>query len=70
MSKVCKTAFELEAMIAAEMLLLGECPIGIPLFVRPEGAGWTAVVRTSDANCIANVAQIEAKLRAEYDLEP
>jgi hypothetical protein len=70
MRKARKTAFELEAMIAAEMLLLGECPIGIPLSVKPSGGGWTAVARTNDASCIANVAKIEAKLRAEYDLKP
>jgi hypothetical protein len=30
MGKAKRTAFELEAMIIAEIILVGECPIGIP----------------------------------------
>lgn len=63
-----KTAFELEAMITAEMLLLGECPIGLKLSVEGTAADWKARAHTEDVRCLAQVAQIEAKLRPEYDL--
>jgi hypothetical protein len=64
-----RTAFELEAMILAEMLMSEECPIGINLSVRPVGDGWIALVGLDDAACIARVALIAARLRKLYDLE-
>jgi hypothetical protein len=64
-----KTAFELEAMILAGMLMSEECPIGINLSVRPVGDGWIALAGSDDAACIARVALIAAKLRKLYDLK-
>lgn len=71
MTKPRKTAFDLEAMIAAEMLLLGEGPLGIPLSVKPLDAdgSWAAVSQTDDPQCLADIGRIEANLRAQYDLE-
>lgn len=69
MSKPTKTAFELEAMIAAEMLLLGDCPFGLKLAVEGDGQHWKARAETDDAKVLREVASIAAGLQSRYSLE-
>lgn len=69
MSKPTKTAFELEAMIAAEMLLLGDCPFGLKLAVLGDGDHWEARAETDDAKVMRDVATIAADMQVRYGLE-
>jgi hypothetical protein len=69
MGKAKRTAFELEAMIIAEIILVGECPIGIPIVVTQAGEGWSAKAQTDDPNCAVRVAQIAGRLSEKFDIE-
>jgi hypothetical protein len=69
MGKIKRTAFELEAMIIAEMILIAECPIGIPIVVTRSGEGWNAEAPTGDPKYALHVARVAERLSKEFDIE-
>jgi hypothetical protein len=56
-------------MIIAEMILIAECPIGIPIVVTRAGEGWSAKAQTDDPKCAVRIAQIAGRLSAQFDIE-
>jgi hypothetical protein len=69
MGKIRKTAFEVEAMIVAEMIMVAECPVGVTIGVTQASEGWNAKAETDDPKCAVRVAQIARRLSKQFDIE-